>query len=131
MILSSSRNLIRRIRRNGKAALRGKRPGANTHKASQLHLEQLEDRTLLSTFQWTGADNGVGNSWNDANNWLNITAGSFVSSYPQNAGDIAQFTGTPAQTSVSLGASITVGEIDFNSASGILITASGGRHAEP
>ena len=73
----------------------------------QLRLEYLEDRTVLSTFQWTGASS---TNWSDAGNWAGGPAGTF----PNAQGDVAQFTGSySAAQTVLVNQTITVGEIDF------------------
>src|SRR5262249_7645291 len=78
-------------------------------------VELLEDRTLLSTFQWTGSANAL---WNNPNNWTNGPVGAF----PSAQGDVAQFTGTiTGSTLVTVNQAITVGEIDFNNGSSITI----------
>src|SRR5262249_24374581 len=70
--------------------------------------ELLEDRTLLSTFQWTGA---TSSSWNDPSNWGGT-------GFPNAQGDVAQFTGTiTGATAVTVNQAIPVGEIDFNTGS--------------
>src|SRR5579872_1341065 len=88
---------------------------------SRLWVEPLEDRTLLSTYQWLGT--GATTNWNDPTNWTGGPAGTF----PSVAGDVAQFTGTFAtnQTAV-VNQAISVGEIDFGTAKNITVSASGG-----
>src|SRR6476619_345833 len=87
----------------------------------RLFVETLEDRTMLSTFQWTGL--GADGNWSTAGNW-NLVSGSGTT--PNAVGDIARFAGTPAQTTVTVNVPVTVGEIDFNTASNINIVNSGG-----
>ena len=84
-----------------------------------LFVEPLEDRTLLSSFRWTGAS---GSNWTDAGNW-SLLSGS--GTFPNAADDIARFTGTygTAQLAV-VNQAITVGEIDFGTASNITISGS-------
>ena len=120
MFLSTWRKLLQQVRRNNSTIRRGKRPSLESAKAQRLQLERLEDRTLLSTFQWTGANTLVDSNWNDPANW-NVTAGTPTTFYPSVVGDIAQFTGTPAQATVTLNQNITVGEIDFGTSSNITI----------
>jgi hypothetical protein len=74
----------------------------------------LEDRAVPATYVWTGS---AGDSnWVTPGNWK--VGGSTATSYPQLAGDIAQFTGkyTAAQ-SVTLSSALAVGEIDFGGTS--------------
>ena len=85
-----------------------------------LHFEHLEERVLPSTFKWIGA--GADSNWNDTANWSLVSG---AGTFPTNAGDVAQFTGTPAQNLVTVNVPITVGEIDFGTASNITIAASG------
>src|SRR5262249_37392466 len=79
-----------------------------------LWIERLEDRTLPSTFNWTGG--GADSNWSTGANW-NLLSGS--GSFPNAVGDVAQFTGTPARTTVTLNQNITVREPDFGTASNI------------
>src|SRR4051812_41425902 len=81
-----------------------------------LWVERLEDRTLPSTFTWTGG--GSDALWNNPANWS-------PAGFPNAQGDVAQFTGTPAQNAVTLNQPITLGELDFDSASSITINGSG------
>src|SRR5439155_18448492 len=86
-----------------------------------LWLEQLEDRTLPSTFKWVGG--AADANWTTAGNW-NVVSG--AGAFPNAAGDVAQFTGSysSAQTAV-VNQAITVGRIDFATASNITISSSG------
>ena len=84
-------------------------------------LEVLEDRTLLSTFQWTG---GSGVNWNDSGNW-NLVSG--AGTFPNAQGDVAQFTGSySAAQAVAVNQAITVGEIDFGTAKDVTIGGGNG-----
>src|SRR5205809_449317 len=84
-----------------------------------LVIEALEERALLSTFQWTGL--GPTTNWDDAGNW-NLVSG--AGTFPNASADIAQFvvpgggavTGQTTAT-VNVLAGITVGEIDFGTSS--------------
>ena len=98
-----------------------------------LWLEQLEDRTLLSTYQWVGGDPATPTSWSDQNNWYNTTATvpGLGQGYPTAVGDIAQFVdsvpgGIVNPTATVDAAGINVGEIDFGSVQTITINNSGG-----
>src|SRR5262245_11655819 len=93
---------------------------AHARRLQPLWFEQLEDRTLPSTFKWLGS--GADANWSTAANWSLLSG---AGSFPNAAGDIAQFTGTAAQTTVVVNQAITVGEIDFATASNITIAASG------
>ncbi|MDB5334855.1 MAG: hypothetical protein JWN70_474, partial [Planctomycetaceae bacterium] len=65
------------------------------------NLEQLENRTLLTTFVWDGG--GDGSHWNDATNWVGDTK-------PDTTDDIVQFgTGTNTIADLAQG----VGQIHF------------------
>ena len=89
---------------------------ADNRKSTWLWLELLEDRTLLTTYQWTGL--GASGNWTNSANW------SPSSAFPNAVGDVAQFVGPiTGITSVILNQAITVGEIDFGSATGITITS--------
>src|SRR5436309_3194797 len=79
-----------------------------------LRLEELEDRTLLSTFRWLGTGTA---SWSTPANWVE-TVNNNASTFPSAAGDIAQFTGTYAtpQTATVDVTGVSVGEIDFGTA---------------
>ena len=80
-------------------------------------LEELEDRTLLSTYRWTGASSP---NWTDPGNWSLLSG---AGTFPNAVGDIAQFTGTPTSQIAVVNQAITVGEIDFGTASNITIKA--------
>src|SRR5580700_1052938 len=78
---------------------------------TSLALEELEDRTLLTTYAWTGL--GGDSLWNDPNNWGGA-------GFPNAIGDVANFTGTySAAQTVVVNQPITVGTIDFGTASNI------------
>jgi hypothetical protein len=47
-------------------------PRKQRRERRRLILEQLEDRTVLSTVNWIGAS-GIPGNWNDANKWLDAT----------------------------------------------------------
>src|ERR1700733_8260127 len=84
----------------------------------QLQIEQLEDRTLLSTYQWTGL--GADTNWNTVGNWAQN--GVPATTFPKTAGDIAQFIRPIASCfNPNVNVPITVGEIDFNTAASISI----------
>src|SRR5947208_2469497 len=98
-VVRSARTMARSQKRDERARLREKF-------WRWLQLEQLEDRTLLSTFQWTGASSA---NWSDAGNWTGGPAGTF----PTLADDVAQFHQTTDYTvpqAVTVDVPITVGE---------------------
>ncbi len=118
MSLSSWRKIVRLVRRPLRFAP-GQRPATELSASHGLRLEQLEDRTLLSTYQWLGTSSAL---WSDPGNWTGGPAGTF----PSLAGDVAQFTGSiTGSTTVTVNQAITVGEIDFNTASNITINSTG------
>ncbi len=122
MTLSTWRKLVHLVRETPRPARRGQRLATDDRFFRGLWLEPLEDRTLLSTFQWLGG--GATANWNDPTNW-NRTAGT-TGTFPSVAGDIARFTGTyTAAQTVTVNVAITVGEIDFGTASNVTIAASG------
>ncbi len=84
-------------------------------------LQLLEDRTMPSVYQWTGASSV---NWNDPGNWSLISG---LGTFPNAVGDVARFTGTYAatQTTASVNTAITVGEIDFGTSANVTINASG------
>ncbi|HEX3149406.1 MAG TPA: autotransporter-associated beta strand repeat-containing protein, partial [Gemmataceae bacterium] len=87
----------------------------------RLRVESLEDRTVPSTFQWTGA--GGNANWNTAANWALVTGSG---SFPNAVDDVAQFNATysGAQTAL-VNQAITVGEIDWGSTRNITINGDG------
>ena len=90
---------------------RSKRPSIN------LIVDMLEDRTLLSTFQWIGG--GSTANWNDPTNW-NLVSG--AGTFPNATGDVARFNAAyGGNQSVTLNVPITVGEIDFGSSVNVSI----------
>ena len=111
------RRLVKQLRRNTVVLASGRRRTAEAHKSQGLQLELLEDRTLMSTFQWIG---GSSQDWNDAGNWqLNGVTGL---GFPNATTDIAQFTSVPTNYSnVLISQAITVGEIDFGTSANISI----------
>src|SRR6185295_17647807 len=115
MFLSSWRKLVQQVRRNSGVLRSNQRQQSDARKSRWLFVEPLEDRTLLSTFQWTGL--GADTNWSTPGNWLPATG------FPNAVADIAQFTGAygGAQT-VELDRAITVGEIDFGSSANITIS---------
>src|SRR5580765_5395514 len=117
MFLSSWRKLVQQVRRSNGMLRNSQRQQSDARKSRWLFVEPLEDRTLLSTFQWTGtAGDGI---WSTPNNWSPNTG------FPNAVADIAQFTlpyGGP-QT-MELDRAITVGEIDFGSSADITIGSS-------
>src|SRR4051812_17380152 len=121
MFLSAWRKSAQSLRETPPTIRRERRRPAGHRFGSGLGVESLEDRTLLSTFQWLGGATG---NWNDPANW-NRVAGA-TGTFPNAARDIARFTRAyPRAQTVSVNAGITVGEIDFGTVSNITITATG------
>src|SRR6266850_871503 len=117
MILSWWRKLATKNNRTSKRALRRT---SRSRFFRQMWVEQLEDRTLLSTFQWIG---GSSVNWNDAGNWTLVSG---AGSFPNAQGDIAQFTASySAAQLVTVNQAISVGEIDFGTSRNITITSTG------
>src|ERR1051325_4097475 len=87
-----------------------------------LSIEQLEERITPTTFRWTGA---AGANWSDPGNW-NIVSSTNTDLFPNATSDAAQFTGSPTSSLVIVNQAITVGELDFGTASNITIQNSGG-----
>src|SRR4051794_27367940 len=105
MVLSSWRKLMRLVREAPRAARAARRPATDPSSFRGLWLEALEDRPLLSTFQWLAG--GTSANWSDPTNW-NRTAGS-TGTFPNAAGDIARFTGAFATPqTVTVNQAITV-----------------------
>src|SRR5436305_116951 len=116
MFLSLWLSLIRSVRTPVRSAKRSRDRLAGKLLRG-LWLEQLEDRTLLTAYQWTGL--GATSAWNDPNNWGGAA-------FPNAPADIARFTGTiTGGTTATVNQAITVGEIDFGTSSNITITSSG------
>jgi autotransporter-associated beta strand protein len=93
-------------------------------KKVKLYAEVLEDRVTPTTFVWTG--NAGDSNWDSLANWT-PTVG--FGTYPGAgaAGDIVQFTGIPAQITVTLDLAIsTLAEIDFGTASNMTLNNTGG-----
>src|SRR5438105_4873685 len=91
-----------------------------------MELETLEKRLMPATYRWLGA---TSSNWADNTNWFDsyYAGPGPVGDYPQVDSDIVRFTGTPASTTATVNAAgITVGEIDFDTASNITINSSGG-----
>src|SRR5437667_7785783 len=104
MILSWWRTLAKKNNRTSKRALHST---SRSRFFRQMWVEQLEDRTLLSTFQWLG---GSSVNWSDAGNWTLVSG---TGSFPNAQGDVVQFTGSySAAQLVTINQTITVGEID-------------------
>src|SRR5262245_45737226 len=114
MFFSSWRKLVQQVRRQGGKVRRGRRQPAENRKSTWLWCEQLEERTLLTTFQWTGGITGTDNNWNSVLNW-NVPGSGTGVGFPSAAGDIAQFIGNVQAGNIKINANVTVGEIDFNS----------------
>src|SRR5262245_4418103 len=126
MFLSWWRRLVSWVHRDELQTRRGRRKFAVRRFPKPawgyLTAEALEDRIAPATFKWTGLS-GAGNAWTDPGNW---TPTSGTGTVPNAPGDVAQFTGTiTGQTSVVVNQNITVGEIDFATASNISILGSG------
>ncbi len=69
---------------------------------------------------------GPDSNWTDAANWRLVGSATNANTFPTSAGDVALFTLAPSQTTVTVNATtITVGEIDFGTASNITIAGSG------
>src|SRR5947209_6491607 len=108
MLLSWWRQLVKRQARHSDSRSR-----LTNHSRffRRVWLEQLEDRTLLSTYQWTGAASA---NWTDPGNW-NLVSG--AGSFPNAQGDVAQFIGSySGPQTVTINAAITVGEVDWGTA---------------
>ena len=123
MIDNFLRQLAQKLRRKTGVSGVGRRRRGENRKFPGLYVELLEERTLLSTFQWVGG--GFTQNWADGSNWILIGTGS--GSYPQTSSDVAQFTGSPAVnasnvSAVTLNSAITVGEIDFGTSASIIIS---------
>ena len=95
-----------RIGRSLLSRILGRKAGIQTPaQRRRSFLERLEDRSLMAVFVW---DNTTGNnSWTDPLNWT-ADLGT-----PSTGADTAQFTGTAPGT-VTVGAPITVGQIEFS-----------------
>ena len=99
--------------REGRGSLR------KSESRAWLWLEELEERTLLTTAQWNptvAAAPGI-YDWSNGANWTGGAA-------PTSPGDVAQFVGTIVN-SPTLDISETVGTILFNSASNVTILQGG------
>src|SRR5437016_4685647 len=111
---SSWRKLVKKVRRQAGQSLRGSRSMLDPRRSFPLAIEQLEDRTLLSTYQWTGANFLTDTNWSDSANWTLLVGSGTI---PNAVGDVAQFTGTPASSTATVDVAVTLGEIDFASSS--------------
>src|SRR5438034_10266783 len=117
MILSWWRKLANKTNRSSKRALHS---ASRSRFFRRMWVEQLEDRTLLATFQWIG---GSSVNWNDAGNW---TLASGSGSFPNAQGDIAKFTASYSTAqSITVNQAITVGEIDYGTSRNVTITSTG------
>ena len=121
MYLFPWRKLAQALRRNSNTA-NLQRLASTSSFFRYLWLEQLEDRTLLTTYQWVGGAVGNPTSWSTPANWSPNTG------FPSLPSDVAQFTGTytAAQTATIDVPNISVGEIDFGTTQNVTITNSGG-----
>ncbi len=124
--LSRLASLLRGTKRITKKKKRETTPLAKIF--SHPRVEELEDRTLLSSYQWIGGGTGAtATNWNNSANWLFVTGSGTNNLFPQFAGDVAKFTSSTAtQTTATVNVPISVGEIDFGSTQNFTITASGG-----
>ena len=114
------RKLASRI--GGKARRRPQGLFPESWRRGILFVERLEDRLAPSTFQWTGQ--GGNSNWTTPGNWQLVSG---AGTTPNAIGDVARFTGAiPGGTTVVVDAAITVGEIDFGSASSITINQGAG-----
>jgi len=71
-----------------------KRRGANPQNRRRFTFEPLEERSLLSLCLWTG---GVGNYWNNANNWKDESNHAVLPA----TGDTLQFAASPRTTTIN------------------------------
>src|SRR5579862_7752368 len=113
MFLSSWRKFVQSVRRQRGAIRRGNQQPAEARKSRWLFVEELEERTLLTTTAIWAPQGSAPFNWTNNANWQGGVA-------PVNQGDVAIFQGT-ITSSPTLDASITVGEIDFNSPSNVVI----------
>ena len=120
MFLSTWRMLARNARRKVLNSRGGRQLAAHIRKWPVLWLEPLEDRTLLSTFQWTGSS-GLSSNWNDPNNWT-LVSGTVSPRLSKCHRRHCPVRPAHQQSStVQLNTNITVGEVDFGTATNITI----------
>src|SRR5437868_12686492 len=118
MFLSWWRQLVRYVFWNSQTPKKERRKLSRKF-PRLLFVEPLEDRTLLSTFQWTG---GSGSNWNDGGNWSRLSGSG---TFPNAVDDVAQFTGTYSSAQLAVvNQAITVGEIDFGTTKNVTISGS-------